>query len=107
MHKIIKSAVGLCLLISMACGQMAMADAEARRKQFVENLGRDLSLTAKEGNGWTDLHSAAKHNSLEVAKELLAHGADVHAKNNKGRTPYSFAKNRGLTKVKKLLNNRQ
>jgi hypothetical protein len=34
-------------------------------------------------NGWTPLHWAARNNRLEVAQVLLAHGADVNARDDK------------------------
>ena len=40
-------------------------------------LGRELSPTAVDENGWTDLHFAAALNLPELAKALLDAGADV------------------------------
>jgi ankyrin repeat protein len=42
---------------------------------------------AKTIRGNTSLHYACKYGLAEVVKELLEKGADVHAKNNDGKTP--------------------
>ena len=49
----------------------------------------DVSETDADGN--TALHYAARHNSLEVAKLLLANIANVNSTNNFGETPLTYA----------------
>ena len=41
--------------------------------------------------GWTPLMKAAEENHTIIALQLLAHGADLEAVNNTGRTALSFA----------------
>lgn len=43
-------------------------------------LGRDVSPRAKDENGWTDLHYAAAADLYNVARHLIAAGADVNAR---------------------------
>ena len=53
-----------------------LADETAR---FATEAGRPPSPTAKDANGWTDLHYAAAVNLPSVAKRLLESGAKVDA----------------------------
>jgi ankyrin repeat protein len=41
--------------------------------------------------GETPLHRAVEHRNIDMAKLLLAHGADVNAQDSAGRTPLSLA----------------
>lgn len=50
--------------------------------------------TVSYGGGATPLHLAALSGHKELAEILLAHGADVNARNNSGKTPLQFAKHR-------------
>ena len=54
-----------------------------------EVLGRQLSPTAVDENGWTDLHWAATLNLPELAKALLDAGADVAVRLKDDRRPLS------------------
>jgi len=45
--------------------------------------------------GWTALHYAAERSATEVAKLLLARGADANARDSKGHTPVDFASHPG------------
>ena len=44
-------------------------------------------------NKWlsTPLHTASLNGHLSIAKELLDHGSDIHAKNKNGETPLTYA----------------
>lgn len=53
--------------------------AEIEVGRLREVLGRHLSPTAVDENGWTDLHWAAVLNRSELAKALIDAGADVEA----------------------------
>jgi ankyrin repeat protein len=50
-------------------------------------LGAGADPRARDANGDTPLHDAAKGGNLAVARLLLANGADVHARNEYGSTP--------------------
>jgi hypothetical protein len=53
-------------------------------------LGQQLSHHERDQIGNTALHQAAAGGSLECTKCLMAQGADVFAKNNRGHTPYAL-----------------
>ena len=50
-------------------------------------------------NDWTPLHSAAYSGQTQIAVLLLQHGADVHAKDNKGWTPLHRTARNGNTEI--------
>ena len=54
-----------------------LADETAR---FTTGVGRPPSPTAKDANGWTDLHYAAVLDLSSLAKRLLESGAKVNAR---------------------------
>merc|ERR1719191_851156 len=53
-------------------------------------LGQNLSHHEKDQIGNTALHQAAAGGSMECTKCLMAQGADVYAKNDRGHTPYAL-----------------
>ena len=53
-------------------------------------------MTARSKDGSTPLHLASMYGRLEVARVLIEHGADIDAKDNKGRTPFQVAWNRDM-----------
>mmetsp|Transcript_81686 Transcript_81686/g.142070 ORF Transcript_81686/g.142070 Transcript_81686/m.142070 type:complete len:501 (-) Transcript_81686:128-1630(-) len=53
-------------------------------------LGQNLSHHERDQIGNTALHQAAAGGSLECTKCLMAQGADVFAKNDRGHTPYAL-----------------
>ena len=61
-----------------------------------EVLGRSLSPTAVDENGWTDLHWAAVLNLPELAVGLLEAGADVSAQIRSDQNPVSDSLKRSL-----------
>jgi uncharacterized protein len=56
--------------------------------------GADVNMT--EANGATALHGAIYHGNIEVAKLILASGADLIAEDNFGNTPVSIANDRNI-----------
>lgn len=58
------------------------------REKAEKLLGDDKGLAhARDHQGWTALHHAAERGSAEVARLLLAFGAEVNAKDPHGETP--------------------
>ncbi|MBI3406744.1 MAG: ankyrin repeat domain-containing protein [Planctomycetes bacterium] len=67
-------------------------------------LNADVNVNAQGGAfGRTALLMAATTGDVETVKALLAHGTDVHAKDNLGQTALDWAKRRGGTEIAKLL----
>ena len=54
-----------------------------------------ILVFAKDEDGWTPLHWAARWGHTEVAQALLEAGADVNAKNELGQTPLDMAAEEG------------
>jgi ankyrin repeat protein len=48
-------------------------------------------LNAKDSNGWTPLHEAARHGQVHVARFLIDHGAEVDSRNVEGASPLYYA----------------
>ena len=51
--------------------------------------GSDANIRPRDGS--TPLHQASSHGSLEVARLLLSHGANVDEQDDHGRTPFQVA----------------
>ena len=60
-------------------------------------------MNVKDENGMTPLHYAINKKMEKVVKLLIAHGADVSAKNNKGETQIMLAQKAGLKGIVELL----
>ena len=58
-----------------------------------------VSIDSRDHNGWTPLHTASYHNSLDVAMLLRDYGADVDARENDGLTPLYFAEDRVIREI--------
>ena len=70
--------------------QTARADRLAdETAQFKAGAGRPPSPTAKDANGWTDLHYAAALNLTSLAKRLLQSGATVDARLKSDGEPFT------------------
>ncbi|MGR3914912.1 MAG: ankyrin repeat domain-containing protein [Gammaproteobacteria bacterium] len=77
----------------------------AESKQLGQKfLGRDFSPTAKDANGWTDLHYAAAGNWMEVAEFLLGAGADVDAETRDDRDAPEMFNNAMVNTLNKITN---
>ena len=89
-------AAGICLAVALsAAGNEArVADAAQRGEQeAVRSLVKQkVDVNAAQGDGMTALHWAAFHDDLELAKELIAAGANVEAATRlEALTPLSMA----------------
>ena len=63
----------------------------------------NVNCRDKKQNNQTPLHAAALTGDKEVAKLLIAHGADVNAACGSGRMPLHYATSRGHKKLAQLL----
>jgi ankyrin repeat protein len=71
----------------------------AKVEAFIQE-GIDVNMKV---HGCTPLHCAARYGHKQVAQLLIAEGADVNAKDTRGRTPLDLAINRGRKEIVKLL----
>lgn len=53
---------------------------------------RPRLVNSRDAFGWTPLHEAARIGSVGAVKLLLAHGADIRARNDDGQTPLDVAR---------------
>jgi hypothetical protein len=67
-------------------------------KLIARALAEGTDVNATDDQGWTLLHTAAKHDSKSVAELLLAKGAETNSKDRKGRTPLHLAAGETLRK---------
>jgi ankyrin repeat protein len=79
--------------------QAADAGDLAKVKAFIQK-GIDVNTKV---HGCTPLHCAARYGHKEVAELLIAKGADINAKDTRGRTPIDLAINQGRKEIAKLL----
>ena len=64
----------------------------------------DLVVMAQDRNGWTPLHLAVKHGSVDLVRLLIEnHGADATASDNNGWTPLHLAVKHGSVDLARLL----
>ena len=71
--------------------------ARGRRASCCSIGGADPN--ARQGSGWTPLHSAAHNGDAETVALLLARGADAAATNDEGATVLSMAEESGNADV--------
>ena len=66
-------------------------------------LAEGADVNAKDSNGLTALHIAAKFGRMKVVEFLLANGADAAAKDKKEWMPVHYASANGHGDIEKLL----
>ena len=84
----------------------AAAQESARKAAAAEAellLAHGADVNARDKDGETYLHHAAKAGTGKEAELLLAHGADVNAKDSSGRTPLHYAARYGNKQFAELL----
>jgi ankyrin repeat protein len=81
-------------LFSQTEGKVTLMDFAASAgaaKSIAWLAAKGLVVNCKAIDGSTPLHSAVLAESIAAVKALVEHGANVHAKDNEGRTPLSEA----------------
>jgi len=66
-------------------------------------LEKGADINAKDSEGWTPLHNAARSGNVEIIKALLDRGAAVNAKNTNGETALMVAALLGQTNAIEFL----
>ena len=63
----------------------------------------DVDVNAQDDQGFSGLHHAAAKNYRQIAERLIAHGADVGCRDQRGRTPQQVAAIAGYVHLATLL----
>jgi ankyrin repeat protein len=87
------------------CGEIhdAVRNGDLKKVKALLKKDPDLVSSKEAARGFTPLHIAAANGYRDIAEFLLAHGADVNAKNNDGWTPLYIAANYGQGDIAGLL----
>lgn len=82
-----------------------MRAVDSDRAEVVRVLlqNKSVRVNARDDQGETALHHAAAGGSLEIARLLLAHGADPRSRDAAGRTPAAVAAEQGHEKLVNFL----
>ncbi|MDV7186133.1 ankyrin repeat domain-containing protein [Lutibacter sp. TH_r2] len=86
------------LTINAFCKLIQMGDYEAVKSLI--NEGVDVN---KKSNGLTPLMFAARHNRVKIAKLLIANGAKLKMKSDKGFTALKYAELSNATEAKIII----
>lgn len=98
--------IGLCILtrlVNAADAPLADAAEKADWQRVREALKQQLDVNAVQVDGMTALHWAAFHDESEIAKRLLAAGANAKAENRYGVAPLSLACTNGNSELVRSL----
>lgn len=104
MLKTVQDTMGATWVIGFTVGdRSAILDAS----KF--NSARVATALCEMGADWDSptpgaaIHTAVEHDSLDVIRVLCNMGANIHARNGKGQTPFEVAKERGSADTEALL----
>ena len=64
--------------------------------------GAGANTQISDGSGRTSLHVTMQFNNVEVVRVLFEHGANIHAEDRKGKTPFQIASAKGYDEIMKL-----
>ncbi len=84
--------------VNSFCVSIAKGDVETVKKLLAR--GEDVN---KKSNGMTPVMYAAKYNRTEILKLLIAKGANLKAKSDKGMTAVKYAELHGAKEAKAIL----
>jgi uncharacterized protein len=66
-------------------------------------IDHNASVNARVSDYWTPIHYSAYNGYLGIVELLLGRGADAHALNDEGHTPYQVSLQQGHRRVADLL----
>jgi len=92
--KILIAVLGILFLVVMPVGaeeiHNAVKEGDIAKIEFLLAKNPE-KISAKDKDGKTPLHWAAYYDHMNIAKLLIAKGADVNAKDREGLTPLNWA----------------
>ena len=104
---LVKAGADVCMTYSTGttCLKVASGNGHTETVRYLVGLP-EVDVNAANNRSWTSLHSAVKRNNKshpEVVQVLIDAGADMEAKNEKGRSPLLVASAFGKLDAVKLL----
>lgn len=92
--------VNAVVKVNPFCVSIAKGDIETVKKLI--NLGTDVN---QKSNGMTPAMYAAKFNRVEILELLIAHGAKLKTKSDKGMTAMKYAERSNAAEAKSVIEN--
>ena len=92
--------VNAVVKVNPFCVSIAKGDIETVKKLI--NLGTDVN---QKSNGMTPAMYAAKFNRVEILELLIAHGAKLKTKSDKGLTAIKYAEMSNAVEAKSVIKN--